>query len=175
MEAGGPYLYLNGGSWPQNTAWYALGLIAAGRVEEARAVTARYLTLDGIRDSPLGQPSFFEYRNTDPASPEYGEIDKPTFLWAGGWFLKVLYHLAGVRESPWNVSLSPSLPRGWNELSYDLMSHGIRTRISWKGEGDTFRSIRLDGRPAYSAVLSIPVERVEVERGTPGHPYVARE
>jgi glycogen debranching enzyme len=174
MEAGEAYVYLNGGVWPQNIAWYALGLISADRPDEAREVVSRYLTLEGIRNSPLGQPSFFEYRNANPESLDYGEIDKPTFLWAGGWFLHVLYSLAGVREDAWNVWLDTRFPSGWSEVSYDLMVEGAVTRVEWKGAGPAFHAIRWDGRPAYSAVLTEPVGRVELERGLPQEPYLAR-
>jgi glycogen debranching enzyme len=98
-EVGAPYRYMNGGVWPQGIAWYALGLLSAGHPDSARAALTRYLTLDGIRQSPNGQPALFEYRNTDREAPDYGQIDKTTFLWAGGWYLHVLYQLAGARDS----------------------------------------------------------------------------
>ena len=172
-EVGAPYLYMNGGVWPQGIAWYALALLAADRPDDARSVLERYLSLDGIRRSPNGQPAFFEYRNADPTSPAYGAIDKPTFLWAGGWYLHVLYQLAGVRESPWNLSFSPHLPKGFEGVAYDLAVVGVQSRVSWSGTGPTFRRILVDGVAVPSAVLTGPASRIELERGKPSAPYLA--
>ena len=172
-EVGAPYKYMNGGVWPQGTAWYVLGLIAAHQPEEAAAALRAYLTLDGVRHSPNGQPALFEYREADPASPTYGRIDKTTFLWAGGWYLHVLYQLAGVRENPWNLSFDPATPAGFEEATYDLMVAGRRSRVSWSGTGTTFKRITLDGKTAVSAVLTGPVAQITLERGLPETPYLA--
>lgn len=172
-EVGAPGLYMNGGVWPQGNAWYALGLIAAGRVDEARDVLARYLSVAGVADSPNGQPAFYEYRNADSASPAYGAVDKPTFLWAGGWFLHVLYPLMGVRETPWTLGFAPDLPAGFETVAYDLAVDGAQCRVSWSGTGRTFRRIIVDGVDAPSALLTGPAEQVELERGTPIAPYLA--
>jgi hypothetical protein len=115
----------------------------------------------------------FEYRISDPASPRYGEIDKPTFLWAGGWYLYTLYELCGVRENALNISLCPNLPQDLADLEYDLAAGGKLCRISWKGTGDYFRSIEIDGRKSHSAVLIAPVSEIALERGIPDEPYLA--
>ncbi len=60
---GAPYVYLNGGVWPQGNIWYGLGLLKNGYPAESLEILRKYLTLDGIRHSPWGQPSFYEYRN----------------------------------------------------------------------------------------------------------------
>jgi hypothetical protein len=172
-EVGAPYKYMNGGVWPQGIAWYVLGLIAARQPEEAATALRAYLTLDGIRDSPNGQPALFEYREADPQSPTYGQIDKTTFLWAGGWYLHVLYQLAGVRENAWNLSFDPNTPTGFEEAAYDLMVAGQRSRVMWSGTGTTFKRITLDGQPAASAVLTGSASRIELERGRPDTPYLA--
>lgn len=172
-EVGTPGLYMNGGVWPQGNAWYALGLIAAGRVDEARDVLERYLSVAGVQDSPNGQPAFYEYRNADRASPAFGSVDKPTFLWAGGWFLHVLYQLAGVRETPWNLSFSPALPEGFETVAYDLSIEGQTARISWSGDGPAFRRILVDGLEVPSAVLTGPASQIHLERGVPDAPYLA--
>ncbi len=172
-EVGAPFLYMNGGVWPQGNAWYAMGLIAAGRVDEARMVLERYLSVSGVMDSPQGQPAFYEYRNADPDSPTYGSVDKPTFLWAGGWYLHVLYQLAGVRETPWNLSFSPNLPHDFGEVAYDLAVEDRQARVSWSGSGSSFRRILLDGVESASAVLTGPVGRIDLERGPATRPYLA--
>ncbi len=172
-EVGAPGLYMNGGVWPQGNAWYALGLIAAGQPDAARDVLARYLTVAGVRDSPNGQPAFYEYRNAAAGSPNYGAVDKPTFLWAGGWFLHVLYQLAGVRETPWTLGFSPDLPTGYDAIRYDLAVFGAQSRVSWSGTGRTFRRITIDGVDTPSAILTGPAERIDLERGLPEAPYLA--
>ena len=172
-EVGTPGVYMNGGVWPQGNAWYALGLIAAGRVDDARDALTRYLSVAGIEDSPNGQPAFYEYRNADTASAAYGAIDKPTFLWAGGWFLHVLYQLAGVRETPWNVSFRPVLPEGFDAVAYDLAVGGLTARVAWSGAGPAFRRIVVDGVEVPSAVLLSPASRIELVRGVPEAAYLA--
>ena len=172
-EVGATGLYMNGGVWPQGNAWYALALIAAGRVDEARDALERYLSVAGVTNSQNGQPAFYEYRNADPESSAYGAVDKPTFLWAGGWFLHVLYQLAGVRETPWNVSFSPALPDGFETVAYDLAVAGAQSRVSWSGTGDAFRRIVVDGVETPSAVLTGRASRVELERGMPAAPYLS--
>jgi hypothetical protein len=172
-EVGTPGLYMNGGVWPQGNAWYALALIAAGRMDEAAATLERTLSVAGVADSPNGQPAFYEYRNADPASPDYGAVDKPTFLWAGGWFLHVLYQLAGVRETPWTLGFSPDLPEGFGEVAYDLAVFGATARVSWSGTGMSFRRIVVDGIEAPSAVLTGPAATIDLERGVPETPYLA--
>ncbi len=172
-EVGAPFLYMNGGVWPQGIAWYALALLGADRPDAARSVLEDYLSLGGIQRSPNGQPAFFEYRNADPASPSYGAVDKPTFLWAGGWYLHVLYQLAGVRETPWNLSFSPRLPTGFDDVAYDLALGGVIGQVSWTGAGSTFRRIVVDGVAVPSAVVIGPASHIELERGRPSAPYLA--
>ena len=173
MEAGEPYIYMNGGIWPQGTAWYALALLAADRPDEARDVLKRYLSLDSLINSPNGQPAFYEYRNGNAQSPDYGSVDKPTFLWAGGWYLHVLYALAGVHEDAWNLSFDPALPGGFESISYDLMIRGRRSRISFQGSGAFLRRILVDGRPYPSAIMAKPAQHIELELGRPETPYLA--
>ncbi|NQV72986.1 hypothetical protein HQ496_07675 [bacterium] len=173
-EVGAPYKYMNGGVWPQGIAWYILGLIASDQPEAAAQALRDYLTLDGIRQSPNGQPAFFEYREANPDSPTYGQIDKTTFLWAGGWYLHVLYQLSGVRENAWNVSFEPRTPVAFENTAYDLMVGGQKSRVTWSGKGSTFKSITLDGMGAASAVLTAAVNRIELVRGHPESPYLAR-
>ena len=172
-EVGAPYLYFNGAVWPHNVAWHVLAQLGAGRADDARQALRRYLTLGGIAASPRGQPAFFEYRATDPDSPRYGAIDKPTFLWTGGWFLQALYRLAGAREDEWNLFLSPDLPADFDTLQYRVFVHGTEADVTVTGQGRAFRSIEMDGVPVATAVLTGPVGRIEARRGSPEAPYLA--
>ena len=173
-EVGAPYQYMNGGIWPQGIAWYAMGMLAADRKDDARDILKRFLTLDGIERSPSGQPALFEYRNADWSAPGYGRIDKTAFLWAGGWYLHVLYQLAGVRENEWNLWFDPNLPSGFDNVEYDLVMHGGRSRVAWSGDGPFFRRLAADGRRVYSAVATAPATQITLERGLPDDPYLAR-
>ncbi len=173
MEAGEPFLYMNGGVWSQGIAWYALGLLTAGKPDAAEEAIKKYLTLAGIRHSPNGQPALFEYRNANPVSPQYGQIDKPTFLWAAGWFLYALYHLNGVRENEWNISFDANLPRAFEHTAYELTLNGKRCQVSWHGAGKYFKQIAADDRVLNSAVVFSSPQRISLERGVPVHPYLA--
>jgi hypothetical protein len=175
LEMGKPYLYLNGGCWPHGTAWYIVGLIQTGQIEDAQQALKKYLTLDGITRSPRGQPSFYEYRNTDPGSQQYGEIDKPTFLWAGGWYLYTLYRLLGVREDPENVYFHPGIPVAVGEqIGYDLNVFGSRARVHWQGSGKYFEQILFDNQQVPTSVLYKPVRDIKLVRGKPQQPYLCK-
>jgi glycogen debranching enzyme len=173
MEAGAPYFYFNGAVWPQGNIWYALGLISDSQMEEAASVVKKYLSLNGIKNSPNGQPSFYECRITDPASPRYGEIDKPTFLWAGGWYLYTLYQLAGLRENSWNMYFDPNLPRGFENAEYDLSLFGKLCRVTWQGQGNYFSQIKIDGQVHHSCIIHSPASNIILHRGEPSTPYLA--
>jgi hypothetical protein len=175
LEMGQPYLYLNGGSWPHGTAWYILGLLQTGQIDEAYMAFKKYLTIDGIRRSPRGQPCFYEYRNTDPESQQYGEIDKPTFLWAGGWYIYTLYNLLGVREDPVNIYFCPDLPGGMEEkMEFDLMVSGSLTRIQRQGSGKYFEQIYFDDQQVPACVIYKPVHDIKLIRGKPQQPYLGK-
>jgi len=50
------------------------------------------MTIDGIKESPNGQPAMYEYRNSNFNNPaEYGKVDKHQFMWAAGWYLYCIY------------------------------------------------------------------------------------
>ena len=173
LEMGLPWYYINGAVWPHGNAWYILGLIANHDIDLARESLYKYLSLDGIEASPNGQPSFYEYRITDKESSRYGEIDKPSFTWAAGFYINVLYRLSGIRENNWNIYLSPELPTSFDELSYDVYIEGSRCRVSWSGQSDYIKQIEIDGTRDYSAVLNRKAKTILIERGIPDHPYLA--
>ena len=172
-EVGAPYVYINGAVWSQTTAWYILALAEIGEVDKAEAALMRYSTLDGIEHSPNGQPSFYEYRFSDPASPSHGRIDKPNFMWAGGWYLNSLYHLIGVRENEWNISVTPHIPVDLRNSEYTLTVEGSSPVLEWTGGGSYFRRITADGKSIPTAVLTGKMKRIDLELGTPDAPYLA--
>lgn len=173
MEMGAPYIYINGGVWPQGNIWFGLALLNNGQPEQSLEVLKKYLTLEGILNSPSGQPSFYEYRNSDFNSEHYGQIDKPTFLWAGGLYLHYLYQLMGIRENSYNVALHSRIPAAFDDLKYPLFITGKFCQMEWKGRGNYFKEIFWDGQAVNSAVISQPVEKISLIRGFPNQPYLA--
>jgi hypothetical protein len=166
-EAGDPYVYANGGVWPHNNAWYVLGLQATGSPNDAFDFYRETMTVQGIMRSPMGHPAMYEYRFSDPSSPEYGRIDKPSFLWAGGFSLLALYRLLGVSEGEWNISLGVEVPDVLRSVRYDLWFNGMR-HVTQKGTGSEINSIAVDGRRIPSRVLPltlVPGARCEVLLG----------
>ncbi|HTY60139.1 MAG TPA: hypothetical protein VMF59_15060, partial [Bacteroidota bacterium] len=140
-EAGDPYFYANGGVWPHANAWYAQGLVASGRTDEALSFFRNVMTLDGISASPRGQPAFYEYRYADTSSERYGAVDKPSFLWAGGFYLGTLYALEGFRETEWNIGIGGQ--------------PGVFQDASAQAEFGGSKQIRIRGRNGDGAALSI--------------------
>ncbi len=176
-EAGAAYTYINGGVWPHGNAWYAFAQLHTGDADGALASLKKFLTLDGVRNSPNGQASFYEYRFSDRDSPKYGSFDKPTFLWMGGWYMNVLYSLAGVREDPWGVQITPERPSQWETHTFPLTVNGQTVDVTVHGGASTdapmaFRRILRDGQPCGSAVLYGSQSTLEFERGVPEIPYL---
>ncbi|HSR16869.1 MAG TPA: amylo-alpha-1,6-glucosidase, partial [Ignavibacteriaceae bacterium] len=96
-EAGDPFKYINGGIWQHANAWYILSLLKIGEKEKAVKYLKKWMTIDGIINSPNGQPAMYEYRNSNFNNlKEYGKIDKPQFMWAAGWYLYCVYEIYGA-------------------------------------------------------------------------------
>ena len=175
-EAGAPYVYANGGVWPHTTAWYILALQACGKSDEAVNYFRRTMSLDGIADSPMGQPAMYEYRYADTSSPEFGKIDKPSFLWAGGFYLQVLYRLFGISENEWNLSVAASRPSGHDSVTFSLAFRGEKN-VLVRGEGEVLRSSVAGGKTIASLVLPLDAANAASLRytfGSIGSPYLAR-
>jgi len=175
-ETGAPYHYANGGIWPHGNAWYALGLISNGMNEGAFEFIKKTMTLNGIINSPNGQPALYEYRISDKSDPAiYGKIDKPQFLWAGGWYFYTLYNLFGLRENEWNISFDPFLPSGMDSVRLIVTLEGAAVQVDVTGHGRTLSSILYDGRAIPSAVVPHDVERprrIQLNLGAPLTPYL---
>ena len=173
-EQGDKGEYLNGGVWPHCSAWYALALQQIDHTDEALEAVLRNTTLDGITRSPQGQPAMYEFRYSDPATSDYGRVDKPSFLWAGGWYLFTLYRLLGAAESPWNLHLLTDLPGQTPEPEFQWLVNGQISTTAFSGRGKYATAIEYDGKP--SASLVIPTSRtpraIKIVRGTISQPYL---
>ncbi|MCA1802077.1 MAG: hypothetical protein LC662_06425, partial [Rhodothermaceae bacterium] len=156
-EVGEPYYYINGGIWPHGNAWYALALMETGNNDGALTFIRDVMTLDGIINSPNGQPAMYEYRVSKKDDPSvYGKIDKPQFTWAAAWYLYSLYNLYGVKENEWNIAVNPWMPEGQAETRFALSSGGRNMMVhvqAGSGPDDRVANIRLNGERAYSTVL----------------------
>ena len=176
-EAGAPYHYANGGIWPHGNAWYALGLISNGLNDDAFEFMKKTMTLQGIMNSPNGQPALYEYRISDKNDPAiYGKIDKPQFLWAGGWYFYTLYNLFGLRENEWNISFSPFIPSGMDSVRLMVTLKGAPVTVDITGRGRTLSRILFDGREIPSAVVPDDLRhlgRIHLKLGIPTTPYVS--
>jgi len=173
-EAGAPYAYANGGVWPHSTAWYILALQSCGRTDEAVELLKKTLTLDGIAESPMGQPAMYEYRFADTLSPDFGKIDKPSFLWAGGFYLNVLYRVFGVTENEWNLSVSRPRPSGFDSAGFSL-AFGVQKNILIKGKGESLHSWTSDNGSVSSLVFPLDAAhstQSAIEFGAVRTPYL---
>ena len=134
------------------------------------------MSLDGIINSPNGQPAMYEYRIADSENPEvYGKIDKPQFLWAAGWYLYSLYHLMGFHENVWNISLTPPFHKSGENSVYTIFFKGQPVRINLHGSSQYISSIRYNDRMYPSAVIPrefTKLEKVEIFGGNPEKPYI---
>ncbi|MBU4444584.1 hypothetical protein KJ656_05815, partial [bacterium] len=107
-------------------------------------------------------------------SDVYGKIDKPNFLWAAGWYLYSLYHLYGIEENTWNVSMKPFLPEDQETCEFDLALNGKKHRISISGHGDYLQSVRNNGDECASVVFvkNNDNSNYQFSCGLPEYPYL---
>ncbi|MDR3626079.1 MAG: hypothetical protein P4L45_04570 [Ignavibacteriaceae bacterium] len=176
-EVGMKYYYFNGGIWPQDNAWYALALSKNGMRQEALDFVKTTMTLEGITNGPNGQPAMYEVRipNKDDSSL-YGSVDKPQFMWAGGWYLYTLYHLYGIDENDWNISFSPFLASGQKACAFSLCASGKTLQVKISGKGKYIKSIKYDGKSISTAVIPENLNNtkdVDIVLGNPETPYVS--
>ncbi len=175
-EAGAPYHYANGGIWPHGNAWYALSLISNGLNEEAYNFIQKTMTLYGIMNSPNGQPALYEYRISDKTNPSiYGKIDKPQFLWAGGWYLYTLYNLFGLRENEWNISLDPYIPQPLRNIELSLLVNGEIAKVLINGKGKEVAYIKYNGATIPTLVLPTDISnlnKIEIKLGKTSTPLI---
>jgi hypothetical protein len=174
-EAGPAYSYANGGVWPHSNAWYALALKSVNELKESFDFVQRTMTIDGIAHSPNGLPAMYEYRSSDPDSPAFGTIDKPSFLWAGGMYLQVLYRLLATDENEWNIGIRDALPPQCDSVSCSFSFAGLKElkiRRLLDGEG----ILLADGEEVPSRIVPLDCRlrfRWELTRNTSRTPVLA--
>lgn len=175
-EAGEPYYYANGGIWPQGNAWYALALISNNMNNEAYSFIKNTMTLKGIMNGPNGQPAMYEVRNGNKnSSAEYGQVDKPQFMWAAGWYLYSLYNLFVLDESTWNITFDPYLPVDHEKVNFSISLNNHYADVRVSGKGENVSSISYDGKIYPSLVIPDAIkkaEKINIELGIPQLPIV---
>ena len=134
------------------------------------------MTLSGVINSPNGQPALYEYRISDKNDPAlYGKIDKPQFLWAGGWYFYTLYNLFGLRENEWNISFSPFIPEEMDSVQLTVTIKGVPVFVDMTGEGSTLSSILFDGKEIPSAIVPDDINnlrKITLKLGNTKTPYL---
>lgn len=177
-EAGQPHYYANGGIWSHGNAWYVLGLISNKKFDEAYNFIKSIMTMEGVINSPNGQPAMYEYRISDKSNPEvYGKIDKPQFLWAAGWYIYSLYHLFGVKENIWNISIEPLLPNEIDSVKLAINIGGNLVPVYIKGKGIYASSILHDNEIVPSYIIPETNENISeiiIELGELKYPLITK-
>lgn len=152
-EAGAPFYYANGGVWPHGSAWYALGLISSDKKREAVEFVKKNMTVKGIMNGPNGQPAMYEYRVAKKDDPKaYGIVDKPQFLWAGGWYLYVLYHLLILNENEWNISFDPYSAENMKDMNFTIDYLGRKSKIVLNERSTEWNSMKI-GDEIFSTTI----------------------
>jgi hypothetical protein len=155
-EAGDPYFYINGGIWPHANALYAMGLAAAGRSDDALRFVKEVMTIDGVAASPNGVPAMYEYRYSNPSSPEFGKIDKPSFMWAAGFYLNVMYDLCGFRDNEWNLSVDGIRPAAFDSVDCSWLFGNVH-HVRIRGTSDALMGFTAGGKHIPSLVMPLSV------------------
>jgi len=135
-----------------------------GRVEDAWPLFRTIMTVDGISGSPMGLPAMYEYRYADAASPRYGMIDKPSFLWAGGFYLQTLLRLVGVEEAGWNIVIGGDRFSELDSCRFPL-HYGKLNSVQLHGAGPGLERFSVGGRSVPSRVLPTEIALNENETG----------
>lgn len=173
-EAGPAYSYANGGVWPHSNAWYALALKSVNKLNESFDYVQRTMTIDGIAQSPNGLPAMYEYRSSDPDSPAFGTIDKPSFLWAGGMYLQVLYRLLATDENEWNIGIRGALPPQCDSVSCSFSFAGLK-ELNVRRLPDGSCALLADGEGVPSRIVPLDLrskKRWELTRNTSRTPVL---
>jgi hypothetical protein len=116
----------------------------------------------------------YEYRNSNADSHAFGTIDKPSFLWAGGMYLQVLYRLFAVDENEWNIGIRDQLPSQCDSVSCTLTFGGMRKLLIHGTSGEP-EVLNADGTIVPSRILPLDLSsksRWESSRGLRSEPIL---
>jgi hypothetical protein len=173
-EAGDQYRYANGGIWYLGNAWYAWALRAIGNIDGAFEFYRRMMTLDGILQSPRGQPALYEYRYADTSAADYGLVDKPTMMWSAGFCIGTAYRIAGFEDNVWNVTVGSAAPPAMQNVRAAYFFGGPKT-IERRGKGSNVTRLAVDNREIPSRILPLDAasgSAITVEMGPIRYPFL---
>jgi hypothetical protein len=173
-EAGNQYLYANGGIWYLGNAWYAWALRSVGEIEGAFDFFRRTMTLDGILQSPRGQPALYEYRFADSSAPDHGRVDKPTLMWSAGFCIGTAFRMAGFEDNVWNVTVAATAPAALEKVR-SVYAFGGRKTVERSGKGSMVTRLTFDGQETPSRVLPLDAasaSAITVEMGPIRYPFL---
>jgi hypothetical protein len=173
-EAGDAFMYANGGVWYLGNAWYARALMSIGDVEGAFDFYARTMTVDGIVQSPSGQPALYEYRYANPDAPNHGWIDKPTMMWSAGFCIGTAYLLSGIEDNVWNVTAAGNAAEALEHVRCEYAFGGHKTLVR-HGRGPMLIRLLADKREIPSRILPLDAGRassITVDMGAIRYPFL---
>jgi len=173
-EAGDQYLYANGGVWYLGNAWYAWALQSIGDIENSFDFFRRTMTIDGIMQSPRGQPSLYEYRYADSTAKDHGRVDKPSMMWSAGFCIGTAYRLAGFQDNVWNVTVGGAAPQALQEI-HTPYTFGRTKSVVRSGKGGMLTRLVLDGKEIPSRILpreAASGSTMSVEMGPIRYPFL---
>jgi hypothetical protein len=116
----------------------------------------------------------YEYRFSDSSSREYGKIDKPSFMWAAGFYLNTLYTLCGFRDNEWNLSVGGVRPSAFGSVTSSWLA-GKNHAVRQSGGGETLSQFLADGKVVPSEVIPLSVSGKSafgINYGAPKTPYL---
>ena len=173
-EAGDAFTYANGGVWYLGNAWYARALKSVGDVEGAFDFYARTMTLDGIVQSPSGQPALYEYRFADPDAANHGWIDKPTMMWSAGFCIGTAYQLSGMEDNVWNVTVAGNAPQALEQVRCGYTFGGDKT-VERRGKGPMLTRMLAGKTDIPSRVLPLDARHassISIDMGAIRYPFL---
>jgi hypothetical protein len=143
--------------WPMASGMWAQAAAQAGDVARFQSEMTNVATMTGA-----SQGIFYEIYNSITGVPDGGwqvgrrweSVIHQTWS-ATGYLRMVFYGLFGFNFEPDRLRLTPTLPPGWG----DVRLSGLRYRqmtldLRLQGEGRNIASVRLDGKPAPSAIVA---------------------
>jgi hypothetical protein len=104
-------------------------------------------------------------------------IDKPSFLWAGGFYLQTLYTLMGLEDNSWNITVGGDRYSKMDSCRFPF-TFGKRNSVHILGSGGGLERFTAGGRPVPSRVLPMDIasglegEAWELELGSVDFPYL---
>ncbi len=156
-----PGICENGTVYSHVNVWMILGLLRAGRPDEAyqafKRITPGYFS--GKQNDPKENMPPYVYANGSFGPDHKNNRLQMEFTWITGsvsWFYNVLTReMIGVDPGFDHLLLHPKLPREWNEVRVDRSFRGKSFRIDIQRTGVSKVQIELNGLPVNGNKIRI--------------------